>query len=112
VCSLEAANCECAEGEASHIVEWVRFRDNRFVSEPLEIDGETIRDAREYAVWDVVLSCGHFAQERTKPGWKPEDVRLTGRFPSVCASIECWMRSPVANPTRRPIAADVRRKPP
>jgi hypothetical protein len=32
-----------------------------------------IRGAREYAVGDVVLSCGHFTQEHTKPGWKPED---------------------------------------
>ncbi len=29
--------------------------------------------AREYAVWDVVLSCGHFTQEHTDPGWKPDD---------------------------------------
>jgi hypothetical protein len=34
---------------------------------------DVARDAREYAVWDVVLSCGHFTQEHTKPRWKPED---------------------------------------
>ena len=32
-----------------------------------------MRGAREYAVWDVVLSCGHFTQEHTERGWKPED---------------------------------------
>jgi hypothetical protein len=60
-------------GPVRDIVEWVWRRDNRFVSEPLEIDGKTIRGAQEYAVWDVVLSCGHFGQEHTKPGWRPED---------------------------------------
>lgn len=60
-------------GPVRDVVEWVRLRDDHFVSKPLEIDGETIGDAREYAVWDVVLSCGHFGQEHTKPGWKPED---------------------------------------
>lgn len=60
-------------GPVRDITEWVRLRDNPFVMEPLELDGETIRGAREYAVWDVVLSCGHFAQEHTAPGWKPED---------------------------------------
>jgi len=32
-----------------------------------------MRGAREYAGWDVVLSCGHFTQEHTEPGWKPDD---------------------------------------
>ena len=55
------------------IAEWVRHRDSPYVSEPLEVDGKVIRGAREYAVWDVILSCGHFTQEHTEPRWKPED---------------------------------------
>jgi hypothetical protein len=31
------------------------------------------RRASRPAVWDVVLSCGHFTQEHTQPGWNPED---------------------------------------
>lgn len=68
-------------GPVRDIAEWVRLRDNRFVSQPLEIDGETIRAACEYAVWDVALSCGHFAQERTSPGWKPEDGPVRRKNP-------------------------------
>ncbi|AGB21675.1 hypothetical protein Mycsm_01258 [Mycobacterium sp. JS623] len=60
-------------GPVRDIVDWVRLRDNLYVSEQLEIDDETIRGAREYAVWDVVLSCGHFEQEHTAPGWNPKD---------------------------------------
>lgn len=60
-------------GPVRDIAEWIRLRDNRFSSEPLEIDGEIILAAREYEVWDIVLSCGHFDQERTEPGWKPDD---------------------------------------
>lgn len=60
-------------GPVRDIVEWIRLRDNRFSSEALEIDGEVILAARECEVWDAVLSCGHFDQECTKPGWKPED---------------------------------------
>ena len=60
-------------GPVRDIVEWVRRRDSPYVSQPLEIDGETILGARQYAAWDVVLSCGHFTQEHTEPGWKPED---------------------------------------
>jgi hypothetical protein len=33
----------------------------------------TIRGDQEYAVWDVVLGCGHFTQEHTPPKWNPED---------------------------------------
>lgn len=60
-------------GPVRDIVEWVRLRDKLFVSEPLEIDGETIRGGQQYSVWDVVLSCGHFTQEHTTPGWTPKD---------------------------------------
>ncbi|MDP7735130.1 hypothetical protein [Mycobacterium paragordonae] len=60
-------------GPVRDITEWVRLRDNRFVNQPMEIDGEIIGVARDYEVWDVVLSCGHFEQERTEPGWTPED---------------------------------------
>jgi hypothetical protein len=60
-------------GPVRDIVEWVRLRDKLYVSEPLEIDGETIRGAQDYAVWDVVLTCGHFKQEHTSPGWNPKN---------------------------------------
>ena len=29
--------------------------------------------AVNFGVWDVVLGCGHFHQERTDPDWKPEN---------------------------------------
>ena len=66
-------------GPVRDIIEWVCLRDAPFVMEPLEVDGETIMVAREYAVWDVVLGCGHFALEHTTAGWKPEDGFVGGK---------------------------------
>ena len=40
---------------------------------PMEIDGETIGNPHDDAVWDVLLSCGHLDTKFTKPDWKPED---------------------------------------
>jgi len=60
-------------GPVRDIVGWARRRDDLHTMEPLEIDGRVIRPAKEYALWDVVLECGHFHQERTDPKWKSED---------------------------------------
>lgn len=60
-------------GPVRDIVEWVRRRDDLHVQRPLEIDGETIGEVRECAVWDVILSCGHFDQRLTDPDWDPAD---------------------------------------
>jgi hypothetical protein len=60
-------------GPVRDIVEWVRLHDDLRVMEPLEIDGVTLRGEESKAMWDVVLSCGHFSVELTEPGWKPED---------------------------------------
>ncbi|BBY05408.1 hypothetical protein [Mycobacterium noviomagense] len=71
-------NSECRRyrshgGPVRDIVEWARRRDDLHTIKPLEIDGKVIRPAKEYALWDVVLGCGHFHQERTEPDWKPDD---------------------------------------
>lgn len=56
------------------IVEWIRRRDQPQISEPLEIDGEVIGSRKDYAVWEVLLSCGHYDQEWLDDlDWKPED---------------------------------------
>jgi hypothetical protein len=41
--------------------------------EPLEVDGVIHRGESVHAVWDIVLSCGHFDTELTEPDWKAED---------------------------------------
>jgi hypothetical protein len=57
-------NSECPRyrwwggGPVRDIVEWIRRRDQPQISEPLEIDGEMIGSRKQYAVWEVVLSCG------------------------------------------------------
>jgi hypothetical protein len=73
-------NSECPRyrwwggGPVREIVEWIRRRDQPHISEPLEVDGELIGSRKEYAVWDVLLSCGHYDQKWVDDlDWKPED---------------------------------------
>jgi hypothetical protein len=83
------------------------------VSQPLEIDGETILGGREYAVWDVVLSCGHFVQEHTKPGWKPEGGPIHRKTEKRLPLNEVLEEIAKGDPDQGGLlAADVRREPP
>jgi hypothetical protein len=73
-------NSECPRyrwwggGPVRDIVEWIRRRDQPQISEPLEIDGEMIGSRKQYAVWEVLLSCGHYDQEWVDDlDWTPED---------------------------------------
>ncbi|BBY21298.1 hypothetical protein [Mycobacterium stomatepiae] len=73
-------NSECPRyrwwggGPVREIVEWIRRRDQLHICEPLEIDGEMIGSRKEYAVWEVLLSCGHYEQKWVDDlDWKPED---------------------------------------
>lgn len=69
-------NCEDHRsygGPVRDIVEWVKRHDDPYIMEPLEIDGEIIHGEKNFAKWDVVLSCGHRDTELTAPRWKAED---------------------------------------
>ena len=59
-----------SNGPVREIVEWFRRRDDLKIMEAFEHDGETVIPVGTYALWDVVLSCGHFTQELTDPKWK------------------------------------------
>jgi hypothetical protein len=75
-------------GPVRDIVEWVPRRDHRYVKEHLEIDGKTIRGVQEYAVWDVVLSCGHAG---THPAWL--EPRRQARSPQEHRAATRWRKS-------------------
>ena len=60
-------------GPVRDIVSWIRRRDNLYVSEPLVIDGKTIRGEKQQAVWDVLLSCDHFGHQTAEPDWDPKE---------------------------------------
>ena len=55
------------------IVSWIGRRDNLYISEPLVIDGKTIRGEKQRAVWDVLLSCDHFGHQTAEPDWDPKE---------------------------------------
>jgi hypothetical protein len=53
-------------GPVRNIVEWVRLRDAPFMTEALEVDGETVLKAREYAVCRAQLRALHAGAHRTR----------------------------------------------
>ena len=60
-------------GPVRDIVSWIRRRDNFYISEPLVIDGKTIRGEKQQAVWDVLLICDHFGHQTAEPDWDPKE---------------------------------------
>jgi hypothetical protein len=60
-------------GPVRDIVEWTGRRDEPHVLEPFEINGVKYGSYGTKAVWDVVLSCGHYATQHAELDWKPQD---------------------------------------